>query len=172
MSEGAGEIPPTAPAQPGAGRRARRPWRRRDARSVYEEHAGPNMTPMVDVVLVILVFFMASTVILGPEFFLRAVLAEETPRDAAPAGPDLSLPPAEFLIRLEPSPSGTRATGLGLRGVGLAEMRAALAGLPGRLGSTEELLITIAPADGVPYQDVVTIHEAALDAGFPNVALR
>ena len=42
---------------------------------------GPNMTPMVDVVLVILIFFMAATTIVGQEWFLSADLPEQQ-RDA------------------------------------------------------------------------------------------
>lgn len=47
---------------------ARTAWRR------YESAFGPNMTPMVDVVMVILVFFMASAAFLGPEWFVKSVL--------------------------------------------------------------------------------------------------
>jgi biopolymer transport protein ExbD len=46
----------------------------RTAAGVYESHHGPNMTPMVDVVMVILVFFMASAAVLGPEWFVRSAL--------------------------------------------------------------------------------------------------
>jgi len=42
-----------------------RRFRRRDARTTWEMHYGPSMTPMCDVVLVILVYFMASTSLAG-----------------------------------------------------------------------------------------------------------
>lgn len=61
--------------------------RRRSALAMYEAHAGPNMTPMVDVVMVILIFFMASAAILGPEWFLKTNL----PRSVASAPADESL---------------------------------------------------------------------------------
>ena len=43
-------------------------------------HFGPNMTPMVDVVMVILIFFMASAAFVGEEWFLFAAI----PVQAAP----------------------------------------------------------------------------------------
>lgn len=61
--------------------------RRRSALAMYEAHAGPNMTPMVDVVMVILIFFMASAAILGPEWFLKTNL----PRTTTTAPADESL---------------------------------------------------------------------------------
>ncbi|MEZ6319152.1 MAG: biopolymer transporter ExbD [Phycisphaerales bacterium] len=64
------------------GRRIEKPFRERGALAVHELHFGPNMTPMVDVVMVILIFFMASTALLGPEWFIRA----HVPGDQAGAG--------------------------------------------------------------------------------------
>ncbi|MFZ4431104.1 MAG: biopolymer transporter ExbD [Phycisphaerales bacterium] len=49
-------------------------FRNRSARATHESHYGPNMTPMVDVVMVILIFFMASAAILGPEWFIKSNL--------------------------------------------------------------------------------------------------
>src|SRR5215813_7077601 len=70
-------------------------FRRRNAQALYDQHYGPNMTPMVDVVMVILIFFMASTAFLGPEWFLKTHLpragahARGTLADAGePAGSD------------------------------------------------------------------------------------
>ena len=62
-----------------------RTWRRRNALALYDSHYGPNMTPMVDVVMVILIFFMASTAFLGPEWFLKTHLptvGSKAPTDA------------------------------------------------------------------------------------------
>lgn len=54
-------------------------FRRRHAGARAALHAGPNMTPMVDVVMVILVFFMASAAFVGPEWFLTAQAVSRTP---------------------------------------------------------------------------------------------
>ncbi|MCP2732564.1 biopolymer transporter ExbD, partial [Limnofasciculus baicalensis] len=52
------------------------PSRKRNALAQHDLHYGPNMTPMVDVVMVILVFFMASAVFLGPEWYLKTAIPE------------------------------------------------------------------------------------------------
>lgn len=44
--------------------------RRKTALQTYDGHIGPNMTPDADVVMVILIFFMASASILGPTWLL------------------------------------------------------------------------------------------------------
>ena len=56
-------------------------------------HFGPNMTPMVDVVMVILIFFMASAAFMGDEWFLhgdpvrsgRGTATNKPERSAGPA---------------------------------------------------------------------------------------
>ena len=40
-------------------------------------HVGPNMTPMVDVVMVILIFFMTWMSFVGAEWFLRTALPKQ-----------------------------------------------------------------------------------------------
>ena len=70
-------------------RRAHRTRSRAGALAHWDLHYGPNMTPMVDVVMVILVFFMASTAVLGPEWFLRSALPVNKPKAAVdPGKPD------------------------------------------------------------------------------------
>ena len=45
-----------------------RSFRRRSALYTWQLQFGPNMTPMVDVVMVILIFFMASATFAGAEW--------------------------------------------------------------------------------------------------------
>ncbi|MCH7961632.1 MAG: biopolymer transporter ExbD [Planctomycetes bacterium] len=82
----------------------------------WEMHFGPNMTPMVDVVMVILIFFMAGTAVIAPELFLAAGLPADpsvqdapgpTPRDA------FELPAARFTRRLWRRSGRTVIDGLG-----------------------------------------------------------
>src|SRR6056297_968705 len=62
---------------------------------------GPNMTPMVDVVLVILIFFMAATTIAGQEWFLRTDLPEQRDDADAAAGFDLPTPMLDLALFVE-----------------------------------------------------------------------
>src|SRR5690606_9925072 len=96
--------------------------RRRDARMRAEAlvGGGPNMTPMVDVILVILIFFMATTVIVGEEWFLGAGLTRQAPHEAREgAGADeaqedpFEMPPPRFTLRLSVGEGGTVVSGLG-----------------------------------------------------------
>src|SRR5256885_8124330 len=76
----------------------KRPFRRRSALHAWELNYGPNMTPMVDVVMVILIFFMASASFAGSEWFLKTAIPKQGTAEAPKADkPDpFKLPPARF----------------------------------------------------------------------------
>ena len=146
-------------------------FRRRNARAMYEQHHGPNMTPMVDVVMVILIFFMASAALLGPEWFLRTSLARAGPSAPAPAAE-----PRRLLVRMAPG-DGTGTTvevSDGRASVAADIDFAALEGLLGaevaRTGRTN-LVVLIAPDAAVPYADVVRVHETCARLGIVQVGL-
>jgi biopolymer transport protein ExbD len=170
--------------------------RKRSALAMYQSHYGPNMTPMVDVVMVILVFFMASAAILGPDWFLKAAL----PRQAAGAVDEdtmtrvrLTLRVVDGVTRVDSSTRRPGAGGTGASGGGVSPSAAAVksrelaAALPadvagwmrevlgGAQGAAavkvESLVIVIDPAADVPYADVVAVHEACQAAGVTKIAL-
>jgi len=144
-----------------------RSHRPRSARAVYEMHYGPNMTPMVDVVMVILIFFMASAAFLGPEWFLKSSLPV---RAAGPASTEK--PPTRLTFYLahqggtqvrvqidddEPTP------------MSMDEAR-------GKLKSRAEseadtLIVLVSPEPNVPYDDVVRIHEWCAEFGVSKVGI-
>ncbi len=161
-----------------------RPYRRRGALHQWELHFGPNMTPMVDVVMVILIFFMASTAFLGPEWFLKAHV---TPEEASGIGqrsdPRFELPEVRLNVGLEVVEGRTLATAFGRESMSIEQLEAValeVAGdfvLPEREGRdpddvSGEPIVVIAPGDDVPYNDVVRAHDACTRAGFRRVALR
>ncbi len=119
----------------------------------------PNMTPMVDVTLVILIFFMASATITGPEWFLRAGLPEPAP--PTPPAP-LALPSpilrAEVFIR-----DGVTL----VRGIGPERpLDDAIASIGAMDPSVAKgLVVEIEPADTAPYAEVVRLHAALVAAG-------
>lgn len=151
-------------------------FRRRDARFAAAAAAGgghgtfgPNMTPMVDIVLVILVFFMAATAFIGEEWFLRSAIEAKQEHPAA-ATDAFELPPVRLEIVLDRGAVETLATGLGVE-------RAPLATLPGRLAAftrgtaVDQIEVMIRPAPEVPYEDVVRVHEACAAVGIEKIAL-
>ncbi|MEO0716498.1 MAG: biopolymer transporter ExbD [Planctomycetota bacterium] len=151
--------------------------RRRDAAT--RTTLGPSMTPMVDVVLVILVFFMATASVAGPEWFLGAAIPSWAPstasaNEAAPAGADNEqraiLPEARLEVRLLRAGGQTLATGLGVSGVGLDRLAEAAAALGQRVDIADAIVVVI-PSGDVPYEDVVRVHDACLGAGLTRVAI-
>ncbi len=154
-----------------------RPFQHRGALRRWELRFGPNMTPMVDVVMVILIFFMAATALLGPEWFLRTALPAYGGSGASGADP-FTLPPARFDIRLTRDEEGrTVATGLGGAPLGLEDLEGELAALgadaSGPVGDAGGggVLILISAAAEVPYRDVVRVHDACTRAGITQVGL-
>lgn len=138
--------------------------------------SGPNMTPMVDVVLVILIFFMSATGLAVREQFLRTGLpaqdggpAEGAQNAAAPTRAD-ELPASRALLRLERDGPRTIVTGLGMSRVGLHEVAERLEAFA-RAGASDTIIVIVAAAGDVPYQDVVLVHDACARAGVRNVRL-
>ncbi|RMH30246.1 MAG: biopolymer transporter ExbD [Planctomycetota bacterium] len=134
-------------------------------RSILDRAPGsgvPNMTPMVDVTLVILIFFMASATIAGPEWFLRAELPEGRPTSA------LALPSP--VVRAEVF---TRDNATLVRGIGPERpIEDAINAIAAMDPSTADgLVVEIQTADETPYAEVVRLHAALVDAG-ADVRLR
>jgi len=149
-----------------------RGFRRRNARQQYEERFGPNMTPMVDVVLVILIFFMAGTTFISREWFLRT---ESFRRGTATTRRDpLELPPVWLTISLKRGEDGnTLFTGLGTdptTGEDIGAFSARL-GEFARATDKSKIVVVLAPAPDVPYRDVVAAHEACAAAGIERFGL-
>ncbi len=167
----------------------RRSFRRRDALYNWSLHFGPNMTPMVDVVMVILVFFMASAAFLGPEWYLKSLVPRKPPEGAgltdAGAPKPGERPPVRLEIVLDVDGAGKAvATGAGKTNATVDEMgdvlraeadKASGTGKGSGSGATQgegaTLEVLIRPTARVPYRDVVRLHEAAQRAGIQRVGV-
>jgi len=181
-----------AAALPGAtvGRRPRRGLAggtrasRRRARRGLGGALRTNMTPMIDVVFQLLVFFIATTRYAPGERVIAMDIARraaQAPAAAQAAGSAPEAPPRDPFalddesLRLEVAADGTVSAGAPMRRtLGPAELRAALAAeirLPGRAGGMFEpsFPIVIAPADSAPWEAAVATLDAAVAAGFRNV---
>ena len=141
-----------------------------------------NMTPMIDVVFQLLVFFIATTRYAPDERVIAMDLgrraAAATTSDAAAPAPPATRDPFTLddeSLRLEVAPDGTVKAGAPLRRSltmpGLREVLAAQIRLPGRAGGMFEpaFPIVVAPADGTPWEAAVEALDAATAAGFRNV---
>ena len=160
------------PSQPPAGvpatqspRRSSRHLRRRDALHTYSLHFGPNMTPMVDVVMVILIFFMAFAAFLGNEWFLRAAIPAEAGRgkDTSKPNDPLAPPPTRLDVVLDADADGhTIVSFLGSSRLTLQEFEGRINEFP-KSDATRNIEVILRPTARVPYADVVRAH-AACDA--------
>ena len=151
-------------------------FRNRGALQQHSLHFGPNMTPMVDVVMVLLVFFMACAAFVGPEWFLKGLLAQRAARPGSDtaATPETEKPrPIQITLTHDFAAGGTRASGLDLTNVTLAEILTALTAHittgPGASRDRATIEVVIAPAPNVPIQDVVRLHEGCDKLGIGRV---
>lgn len=141
-------------------------YRRRNAQSLYAMHYGPNMTPMVDVVMVILIFFMASAVVLGPEWFVRTNLPK--PDTASTARPGQQ--PLRLSVKMTREDGTTMVRFNADAPVALDVAITALK--PAMQDRTaDDVVMLIQPDAGVPYEDVVRIHAACQELGITRVGL-
>lgn len=145
----------------------------RTAWNTYQLHHGPNMTPMVDVVMVILIFFMATASVLGPEWYLKSSIPRTAPASATPATPDKT---EQIRLTLRTLDNTTRITAQASTGPELADatMPQALEFLrQQRLGKDPKtMVVLITPGPDVPYQDLVTLHEACERLGVLKVGIQ
>ncbi len=142
-----------------------RALRPRSARAMYEAYHGPNMTPMVDVVMVILIFFMASATILGPEWFLRSALPVTAP------GPPSDDPPT--LVRVQLGYDGVSRVGVGdatPRALLFDEIEVRLRDEVGRVGA-ERVIVAVDASPNAAYADIVRVHEWCAVLGITRVGL-
>jgi biopolymer transport protein ExbD len=140
-------------------------FRRRNAQALYETHVGPNMTPMVDVVMVILIFFMASTAFLGPEWFLKSYLPTRT------ASPSAAAQPTRLRLSMtHTAEGGTRIAINESAAITVSQLEAALRPEVTKAGP-ENIVVPIEVAPNVPYEDVVRVHEACDRLGIRKVGL-
>lgn len=142
----------------------------RTARSRHEERFGPNMTPMIDVVLVILIFFMAGSTFLGQEWFIKSELLR---RGSAAAQKDpLELPPTQLNFKVGRDASGrVRVAGMGDTPLDLETFARSIAGFT-KDTDLSQIAVIIEPVDdSVTYDDVVRVHEACLAAGIERIGV-
>ncbi len=136
----------------------------------WDMHFGPNTTPMADVILVMLIFFMASVALVGPKMFLTTSLAGAQVDSSIARTSAFELPPAMFRVRLMMQGDEVIVAGLGAGECSMDEARSRLSAMTGGQQSTD-IIITVAPNADVPMQAVVAMQEACRLAGISRTAL-
>lgn len=153
--------------------RRRAGLRRRDALHAHSLHFGPNMTPMVDVVMVILIFFMASAAFLGSEWFLKAAIPFDAGRGTSTKKPNdpTALPPIRLDLVMDVDEAGrTVVTFPPLIRAPLDDFFKRIAEF--RNDKTAgDIEVVIRPTARVPYADVVRAHAACDAAGIYKLGI-
>lgn len=144
--------------------------RRRNALATHELHYGPNMTPMVDVVMVILVFFMASASVLGPEWLLKTALPPAKPSPIAPS-PDITR--IELQLAMNAGVVVTRVregAEAKIENGGIDDAIRFLNEAVQRL-IPKQLAVVVRPRSEVPYETVVQLHELCARLGIEKIGI-
>ncbi|MCA9279919.1 MAG: biopolymer transporter ExbD [Phycisphaeraceae bacterium] len=137
----------------------------------------PNMTPMVDIMMCILIFFMASTAFLGPEWFMESAIPRQGAASAASAADPFALPPVRLTITLARAQTGEEEASEITVFSGLDDTFTPLDGFAERLGSVVKdagsagIDIVLEPDARVPYEDVVRAQDIAMQAGVNTVGI-
>jgi biopolymer transport protein ExbD len=137
--------------------------------------SGPNMTPLVDVVMVILIFLMlAGSSFVGAEHFLVSNALSPTGAGSAQLPPGF-IPDEPIDIRVDsPNPDQFVASAGRIKTGDtkaltqqLKSMRLAL----NQAGKDDDhIQVKIGPGKNVKYRFLVEVYEAALNAGYKKVA--
>jgi len=148
------------------------PIRKRNALTMHDEHYAPNMTPMVDVVMVILVFFMASASVLGPEWLLKTALPPSKPTVVKVPEQMLRI---ELLLTTKDGEKVVVTTRSASNIPTLVDSPLEL--IDGWLTevtkdrSPKELAIVVRPRENVPYEAVIQMHEHCARIGIEKIGI-
>jgi len=147
-------------------------------------HVGPNMTPMVDIVMCILIFFMLGTSLATPELFLKSNTAAIEKEGLGTEPGAQRLPAVRMNIKLERAvgADGKEITAvtafsdapLPMNGIDDPDQRLTQAVFD-RLAArrqtiSDDVQVLIVPDKNVPYQDIVTIYDYCVKLQFKQVA--
>jgi len=146
-------------------------------------HIGPNMTPMVDVVMCILIFFMLGSTLAAPELFLKSQTAAIDKAGLGNMAGTQALPSVRMTIKLsrqgmvgggETMVSAFDAAPMAMDD-GAAVDQSRNKAIYGKLEErrktiSDEVQVLIVPEAGVPWQDVTTIYSYCTGLKFKQVA--
>ena len=145
----------------------------RGAKQVHYD-SGPNMTPLVDVVMVILIFLMMTGSFTQGGWFLQSSVPIKSKGGAQAEVAPGFVPDEPLEVRIDNSADGFRVLAGDIRSTGDREqLRLALekkltqfqaAGL-----SKDKIQVVLTPGRNVKYENIVAVYEAALRAGFTKV---
>ncbi|MDB5327800.1 MAG: Biopolymer transport protein ExbD/TolR [Phycisphaerales bacterium] len=148
-----------------------------DRNKTIHYDSGPDMTPLVDVVMVLLIFLMMVGKFGGADRYLASNLPI-TSAGVSNTQVDPNLIPKDpVTISVSPlPPSGFRAfvgrTSASNDEQLTAQLKTLLAGLKAAGRKPEDIQVFIKPAKQLRYDNVVTVYTATLQAGFTKIGFQ
>ena len=143
--------------------------------------SGPNMTPLVDVVMVILIFLMLAGSFGANEWYLTSNLPL-TERGVGNVEPKPGQVPDEIfeLQILSDATYGFRVLAGDINSQGktpdrdwlVAKLQAKKAQFDKAGTKVDQIQVVLAPSNSAKYSDITLVYEAALKAQFKKVAFR
>ena len=142
-------------------------------------HGGPNMTPMVDVVMCILIFFMLGSSFASPELYLTSNTPAVEKGGLSNTSESDKIPAVRNYVQLKRLGDETVASAFGAPAtadlVTLSENVNSTASLPDLLRvkqreMSKDVQVIISPEPRVPYKDVIAVYDACVNAHFEHVA--
>lgn len=137
--------------------------------------SGPNMTPLVDVVMVILIFLMLVGQFGGMEHYLVSKLPYSEKGLGGVKAPSSAVPDEPLDIRVDaPSPGKWVAHAGKIKTSNITELTAQLHQMHEDLlkaGTSDgRIQVIISPGKAVKYDHLISIYQAAMDAKFQKIA--
>jgi biopolymer transport protein ExbD len=136
--------------------------------------SGPNMTPLVDVVMVILIFLMMAGSFTQGGWFLQSTVPIKAKGGSKVDVPPGTIPDEPLEVRIDNAADGFRVLAGDIRATGDKEqLKGALAEKLKAYGAAgtppEKVQVVLMPGRNVKYENIVAVYEAALRAGFTKV---
>ena len=143
------------------------------AKQVHYE-SGPNMTPLVDVVMVILIFLMMAGSFTQGGWFLQSTVPIKAKGGVQAQLPPGAIPDEPLELWIDNAADGFRVVAGDIRATGDREaLRAALTqklvAFEAAGTKRDKVQVVLMPGRNVKYENIVAVYEAALRAGFTKV---
>jgi biopolymer transport protein ExbD len=144
------------------------------ARGIHYD-SGPNMIPLVDIVMVILIFLMLTGTFAGAEHYLTSNLAFR--KSGVGVTNQSAVIPDQELLQIRVAEAANRDGFVAVAGQYQATNKQSLAAALTKLRdgyrasntNLDNVQVVIAPARTVKYKHVIQVFEAAQLADFPKI---
>lgn len=151
------------------------------AKKKHVMHVGPNMTPMVDIVMCILIFFMLTMSFAVQELYLTNNTPAVDKKGLGTEKADSRLPAVKYSLELRRIGGSTKVVAFGKMFEGIDDLHPAdrsssrldeiTAFLKAkRQDLSDDVQIILTPERNVPWQDVTTLYDLCMRAQFKTVA--